>query len=494
MFGRQLHDYWEPPDTARSRSLIDGIGVAQRAESRAAAQRLRLVAELFETRRAERGEEPDWAVDTWAAVGAEIAAALRISLGMAGSYLHQGLAMLRWPAVAAVFEAGEIDLATYRTIVYRTGLVTDEAAIAEIDGQLAARAPRWPSMTQGRLAREIDRLVGAVDPDAVRRARERARERDVTVWQADDGTADLSARLFATDARLLDKRLDAMAATVCEADPRTKAQRRADSLGALAAGADRLMCRCGAACCPATAVTPAAVVIHVVAEQGTVEGRSERPGYVVDSGELIPAELVRGIADSARLRPLARPDDAAEPGYRPSAGLAAFVRARDLTCRAPGCDRPATQCDIDHTIPFAQGGATHASNTKCLCRFHHLMKTFWGWRDRQLSDGTVIWQLPDGSTYVTMPGSAWLFPALLKPTGASPGPSVPPSPAPTSAGGGDRAAMMPRRRRTRAQDRANAIAAERARNHCRREARRAAMAGALGGAGPAGPDDDPPPF
>lgn len=489
MFGKQVHDYWEPPDTARSRCLIDGIGAAQRAENRAAARRLRMVARLFETRRAERGEEPDWAVDTWAAVGAEIAAALRISLGMAGSYLHQGLAMLRWPAVAAVFEAGEIDLATYRAIVYRTALVLDEDAVAEIDRQLAARVPRWPSMTQGRLAREIDRLVGEVDPDAVRRVRERARDRDVTIWPADDGSADLSARLFVTDARLLDKKLDAMAATVCEADPRTTAQRRADSLGAMAAGAERLMCRCGADRCPAVEATAAAVVIHVVAEQGTIEGTSERPGYVSDSGELIPADVVREVAASARLRPLGVPPRDAEPGYRPSAGLAAFVRARDLTCRAPGCDRPATDCDIDHTLPFGEGGATHPSNLKCLCRFHHLVKTFWGWRDRQLADGTVIWELPDGCAYVTTPGSAWLFPSLVAPTAEPPH-----APRPPRAADGDRTAMMPRRRRTRAQNRAHAIAAERSRNRCRREARRAAITGALGGAGPACPDEDPPPF
>jgi hypothetical protein len=24
-------------------------------------------------------------------------------------------------------------------------------------------------------------------------------------------------------------------------------------------------------------------------------------------------------------------------------------------------------------------------------RCHHLLKTFWGWRDKQLPDGTVIW-------------------------------------------------------------------------------------------------------
>ena len=46
--------------------------------------------------------------------------------------------------------------------------------------------------------------------------------------------------------------------------------------------------------------------------------------------------------------------------------------------------------DIDHTLARGDGGATHASNLKCLCRFHHLLKTFWGWRDRQLRNGRAI--------------------------------------------------------------------------------------------------------
>jgi hypothetical protein len=41
------------------------------------------------------------------------------------------------------------------------------------------------------------------------------------------------------------------------------------------------------------------------------------------------------------------------------------VRCRDLTCRWPGCDVPAMRCDLDHTIPHAKGGPTHAGNLKC---------------------------------------------------------------------------------------------------------------------------------
>jgi hypothetical protein len=70
--------------------------------------------------------------------------------------------------------------------------------------------------------------------------------------------------------------------------------------------------------------------------------------------KLIPAELVTELATSAKLTPLVHPGDAPpEPGYVPSKALAEFVRCRDLTCRWPGCDKPAWQCDLDHTIPYA---------------------------------------------------------------------------------------------------------------------------------------------
>ena len=137
--------------------------------------------------------------------------------------------------------------------------------------------------------------------------------------------------------------------------------------------------------------------------------------------------------------------------------LRILSRCRDLTCRFPGCDKPATRCDLDHTIPYADGGRTHASNLKCLCRLHHLIKTFWGWHDQQLPDGTLVWTSPSGQTYVTTPGSALLFPSLCVPTEVL-------EPAPRRPRCADRAAMMPKRRRTRAQNRANYVAAERRQN------------------------------
>lgn len=369
MFDTRLHEYWEPPQTEGSRALVERMCGSGRAEARAAADRLVAIGELFEMRRAQRGEAADWAVDTWAAVGAEVAAALRISLAMAGSYLGDALAMRqRLPRVAALFVAGDIDHLMFRTLVFRTDLITDDQLLAAVDAELAANVVRWPSMTRGRLAAQVDKVVARADVDAVRRRKERQVERDVWIGdRVQDGLAEIHGSLFASDAHALDRRLDALATTVCAQDPRTRDQRRADALGALAAGADRLACRCGRPDC-AAGKRPAAgpVVVHVIAEQATLDGTGTAPGSEVCADGLIPPELVEELAASAKLVALVHPADAPpENGYVPSKALADFVRCRDLTCRAPGCERPAFDCDIDHTIPYAQGGPTHASKLTC---------------------------------------------------------------------------------------------------------------------------------
>ena len=94
-------------------------------------------------------------------------------------------------------------------------------------------------------------------------------------------------------------------------------------------------------------------------------------------------------------------------------------------------------------------------------RCHHLLKTFWGgptgWRDRQLADGTIIWTSPRGRTYVTEPGSKLLFPSLCKPSAPVTITDVARNEAPQHNSG----LTMPRRKQTRAQDRAQRITDDR---------------------------------
>ncbi|WP_131805999.1 HNH endonuclease signature motif containing protein, partial [Mycobacterium alsense] len=326
--------------------------------------------------------------------------------------------------------------------------------------------------------------------------RRHARQQDRQVWIGDVGAgmAALEASLFGVDARALDQRLTALAGTVCAHDPRTVGQRRADALGALAAGADRLGCRCARPECPAGGRAGAStVVVHVIAEQASLDGTASVPGSTWGADGLIPPELIAELATTAKPVALVHPADAPpEPGYVPSQALADFVRCRDLTCRWPGCDQPATRCEIDHTIPHAAGGPTHAGNLKCLCPTHHLVKTFWGWRDQQLPDGTLIFTSPSGQTYVTTPASALLFPSLCHAVGGMGCVEADPRPDDSA----ERTAMMPRRRRTRAQDRAYRVATERRHNRTARQTHQThkSQTGDYFALPPPTGDEDPPPF
>ena len=164
------------------------------------------------------------------------------------------------------------------------------------------------------------------------------------------------------------------------AHPGRAPRRRADR----AAAGTELGCACGESDCAAgqPAATPATTaVVHVVADAETVEAatpaaqspprrppgrpsvrRRRRSRWAPG----LPAPLLAATLQRATLRTIRHPGQAPpQPRYAPSRTLAEFVRCRDLTCRFPGCDRPATHCDIDHTVAYPVG-PTHASNPEML--------------------------------------------------------------------------------------------------------------------------------
>jgi hypothetical protein len=93
--------------------------------------------------------------------------------------------------------------------------------------------------------------------------------------------------------------------------------------------------------------------------------------------------------------------------YRPATAQLRDVIARHRTCRAPGCNRRAEQCDIDHVRPYNGGGKTCPCNLLPLCRHHHRLKTFAGWHlTLGPADGaapTIHWTSPTGRHYDVPP-------------------------------------------------------------------------------------------
>ncbi|WP_233211393.1 DUF222 domain-containing protein, partial [Mycobacterium sp. shizuoka-1] len=319
-------------------AVVAAITDSARQEAQAAARRLAAIAELV-ARRCPDDERAHWACDDWDAAAAEVSAALGITHGRASAEMLMAMSLRhRLPRVAALFTEGALSYRVCQAIVDRTYLVQDHAVLAVLDRAIADDALTWGPMSALKLQRAIDAWVDRYDPGALRRTQSRLRDRDIVLDlpNAHGGVADIRGSLLVTDAAALDRRLSAMAHAVCDDDPRTLGQRRSDALGALGAGSEHLACTCDNPDCPATApdARAATVVVHVLTDADTDDPvRESRAGGVLTGTRgIVPAPLLTNlITTGATIRPLRRPSNQPEPGYRPSTALDDFIRMRDLT-------------------------------------------------------------------------------------------------------------------------------------------------------------------
>ena len=145
----------------------------------------------------------------------------------------------------------------------------------------------------------------------------------------------------------------------------------------------------------------AAVVIDIA----TALGLSDEPGFVPGYG-WVPANLGREIlADAPRWRRWLLDDrsrrliEVGTTRYRPSQALRDLVAARDLTCTADTCNRPATQAQLDHAIDF-DGANTTPANVHAACGPDHLAVTAGYFIISEDDQGRVTWtSTRSGTTY-----------------------------------------------------------------------------------------------
>lgn len=168
--------------------------------------------------------------------------------------------------------------------------------------------------------------------------------------------------------------------------------------------------------------------VHLTVPLLTLLGLSAEPGDVPGYGPLT-AEITRQLAVAAS-DPRTRwcvtvTGSNGEPlhhgrlAYRPPPEMARAIRVLQPTCAFPGCPRPASACDLDHRVPYDQGGATCPCNVSPLCRRHHRAKQAEGWRFAE-HDGRLVWTTPAGKTYTVRPDRPWADEASPPITGHHP--------------------------------------------------------------------------
>jgi len=112
----------------------------------------------------------------------------------------------------------------------------------------------------------------------------------------------------------------------------------------------------------------------------------------------VPLDVAQSLAADSILRVLVTKGGqpmAVTPGVRtiPRA-LRLLLEARDRTCVVPGCD-VSRGLQVDHRKPFAQLGSTDLDNCGLLCKLHHDMKTYLGYRLERHADGSWTFTPPD---------------------------------------------------------------------------------------------------
>ncbi|UWX98398.1 HNH endonuclease [Arthrobacter zhaoxinii] len=285
--------------------------------------------------------------------------------------------------------------------------------------------------TRAQFACKARRLREMKFPDTVSKRHLTAFEnRKVTLDREEDGMSCLSAYLRAEEAQQVYTTLSTAArGEQAAGDSRSTDQLRADILaqllmgglrsgsggttdgggqaaGKASAGGTRAAGAGGTGCDDGSVVPRAEIMVLINAE--TLFGADDKPAELHGYGP-ISAEAARRLArNAAGWTGLAQDPETGEilgVGRRRKvpAGLRRWLRARDGTCRFPGCRVSTANADIDHTIDWAKGGPTDHGNLEHLCRRHHRFKTLGLWKACQPEPGVIEWTSPTGRIYRTEP-------------------------------------------------------------------------------------------
>jgi hypothetical protein len=146
---------------------------------------------------------------------------------------------------------------------------------------------------------------------------------------------------------------------------RTSAQRRADAMVEMAVRS------ASARATPRRRPEP---LFSVVVDYPTLAGRISQ----LEQGPAVaPGSLLRWLDTATFERIVFRPGNRIECSETSRFFTGATRRAlevRDLECCHEFCDLSAEQCEMDHIVPFSEGGLTTQENGQTLCSFHNRLR------------------------------------------------------------------------------------------------------------------------
>lgn len=303
----------------------------------------------------------------------------------------------RTPYTWRAFCDGRLDWARAREVSSSALQLVHETSHRRLDETVVAYAT-----THGvaELRAWLRRFVARVEAEeAAARAGAARRQRDVQVTHVDDAMAWVNAFVPCHQAAAIDVRLRRTPRP--EGDDRTRGQVRADAF------VDLLLTEHTQDIQDTQPTGRARTDVGVVIDAEVLTGAEPGPAVADDGSWTVPAEWVLEhlSADDTFFHrllvdPITRDPLAHEYVGRFASDVLA-IAFRDGVCQAPGCTRPARDCDLDHREPHPRG-PTQGSNLCPLHRRHHAMK----------SHRTLRWILPSGRGVDAEPTTHGLTPDI----------------------------------------------------------------------------------
>ena len=331
-------------------ALVDLFAEAERL---AAAGRTLAAGRVMETRA--------WASSGHRSAATWLASRTKAGLHDAISTLETAANLTRLPATRDAFVEGSLSVVQASSI--SAAALVDPCAEASL---LATAATETVASLLEKCKEVTAAAVG--DEDAGERIR---RGRYLRSWSDRDGAVRLDARLAPDDGAHLMAVVSASAQEL-QAQARRSGIREpaqayaADALVGLADGVG------------------VSAVVHVEVSQDAFARGQTAAGEVCKIRGVgpVPVSVAQRLAAAGSVKVIERAgvdvSRVAHLGRSIPAHLRTALEVRDPVCVVPGCD-VATGLEIDHIIPFADGGPTSLENLARMCRFHHGAKTHHGW-------------------------------------------------------------------------------------------------------------------
>ena len=306
------------------------------------------------------------------------------------------------PLVAEAFGAGRLSYSKVRAVTRVATPGTEEDLVMLAEHATAAQLDRIVRSFRGVLAAD----------EELAEANERHARRYFHHEWADDGSLVFHGRLSPEDGALLIEALDAAHAQVPTAPDDGSAEPHVDNDGSAEphypTSADALVVMAEGFLANGTGGRTGGdrfqIVLHTEADVLThdAEGICE-----IDDGPTIAPETARRLAcDSSIVWMLTGPDGEPVNVSRKTRTIPPAIRraarARDKTCRFPGCDHPHF-VDLHHIEHYTRGGPTTLANLVLLCWFHHRLVHEGGWSVSFDDAGVLRVYRPDASELTVPP-------------------------------------------------------------------------------------------